>query len=350
MTELHVGKQHGTGTKSLMRNMPSVCASISRKMSGMVMRCSGSCCMNRPAWKAGWKLTPSTAGWCNPNRTISPISCSFTPRSIAGTSTTLQPISPSRSNAFSFLVEYVRFATDDAIGLAGEAVELEVDRRLDLGQLRQKRIVVSDPLAVRIEHHVADVLGLCRAEHRHDLRVDSRLTTGELDDFGMALRADEAVQDVLDLLERETEALARVGEAQRAPHVAGAVHFDDAKASVLLVVRAQPAVVRTTMLDATGEGEWDRAWLVEPGLRGVCLSIAVHQGFEATVRGATLAHEDLAIAEHDLGVDRPPTLGADAAGQLVEDVVGILSGWSLPADCLLIRHLPSVTRCTARQP
>ena len=34
MTELQVGKQHGTGTKSLATNFPPVCASISRTIIG----------------------------------------------------------------------------------------------------------------------------------------------------------------------------------------------------------------------------------------------------------------------------------------------------------------------------
>ena len=49
VTELHVGKQHGTGMKSLTWNLPEVCDSISLKRSGMVIRVSGSCSKWRPA-------------------------------------------------------------------------------------------------------------------------------------------------------------------------------------------------------------------------------------------------------------------------------------------------------------
>src|SRR5262249_35664050 len=155
--------------------------------------------------------------------------------------------------------------------------------------------------------------------------VDRRLTARELDDLGIALGADEAVQDVLDLIERKAEALARVGEAQWALHVAGAVDLDDAEAGVLLVVKAQAAVVRAALFNPTDKSRWNAAWLVDTGLTCICLGISIDQRLGASVRGATLAHEHLAFTEHDVGVDRPPTLWADAARQLVEDVIGISS-------------------------
>mgnify|MGYP003329975412 CR=1 FL=1 len=57
-----VGMQHGTGTKSSRRISPWVCSSRRSNTSGMVMRWSGSAWMCRWARKAGWKLTPNTAG------------------------------------------------------------------------------------------------------------------------------------------------------------------------------------------------------------------------------------------------------------------------------------------------
>ena len=58
------------------------------------------------------------------------------------------------------LRQNVGFAANDAIGLALEAIELEIDVGLHLGQLRQKRIVGGDALAVGVQHHVGNAARL----------------------------------------------------------------------------------------------------------------------------------------------------------------------------------------------
>src|SRR5574341_327359 len=54
-----------------------------------------------------------------------------------------------------------------------------------------------------------------------------------------------------------------LGEAQRAVHVAGAVHFDDAETRVLLVVGAQATVVRAAVGNVSRESQGEGARLVE---------------------------------------------------------------------------------------
>ncbi len=95
---------------------------------------------------------------------------------------------------------------------------------------------------------------------------------------------------------------------------------------MLLVVGAQPAVVRAAVLHLACISQRDRAWLVELRLRCIGLRVSVNQRFKAAVLGTALAHEHLAVAQQDLGIDRPPALRANAASQLMKDVVRILLG------------------------
>ena len=75
-----------------------------------------------------------------------------------------------------------------------------------------------------------------------DPRMDGRLAAGELHNFRVPLGADKIVQHRLHFFQGQAEAWSGIGKAERAVHVAGAVDFDDAKACVLLMVRAQAAV------------------------------------------------------------------------------------------------------------
>ena len=98
------------------------------------------------------------------------------------------------------------------------------------------------------------------------MRVDRRLAAGELHHLRIAFCADVVVENVLHFFQRQAESRTRLGKAKRAGHVAGAVDFDDAQAGVLLMVRAEPAIVRAAVLHFRGELHRNRAGLVE--LRG----------------------------------------------------------------------------------
>ena len=80
---------------------------------------------------------------------------------------------------------------------------------------------------------------------------------------GLPSVRDEVVEHLFHFFQRQAEAGSRFGEAQRTLHVAGAVDLDDAEAGVLLVVRAEAAIVRAAVLDFGGEGERNGAGLVE---------------------------------------------------------------------------------------
>ena len=222
-----------------------------------------------------------------------------------------------------FCGQDIGLAADDAVGFAFEAVELEIDVRAHFGQFGKKAVVVRDALAVGVQHHVGDAALLCGAHHRNDLRVDRRLAAGELHDLRIALGGDKAIENVFDFFERQIEARTGLGKAERTCHVAGAVDFDDAETGVLLVIGTQAAIVRAAVLDLSGEFKRDGAGLVELRGVGVQLRVAIDQCFERSMIGAALAHVDLVVADQDVGVDDAAALGADAAGQFVEDVVRV---------------------------
>jgi hypothetical protein len=104
------------------------------------------------------------------------------------------------------------------------------------------------------------------------------------------------IENGLDFLQGEIKASTSVGEAKRAIHVAGAVHFNNAHAHVLFVVGTKAAVVGTAMLDFSRKLKWDGAWLVKPGRVGVGLSVTIYQRLKISVVRAGFAHVDLVVS------------------------------------------------------
>ena len=94
-----------------------------------------------------------------PKRTIFPISCSFTPRSMAGTRITVQSDFRQPVQGADLLWQNVRLAANDSVGLAFKAVELEIDVGAHLGKFGEKTLIRRDALAVRVEHHVCGCRG-----------------------------------------------------------------------------------------------------------------------------------------------------------------------------------------------
>ena len=156
--------------------------------------------------------------------------------------------------------------------------------------------------------------------------MDRRLAAGKLHHLRITFGADVVVQNVFDFFERQAEPGPGFGKTQRTGHIAGAVHFDDAQAGVLLMVRAQAAIVRAAVLHFGRELHGNRARLVE--LRGIRigLRVAINQPFEHAMIRAALAHVDLVVANQDVRVDHAPAFRANAARQFIEDVVGVLLG------------------------
>jgi hypothetical protein len=242
---------------------------------------------------------------------------------MAGTMVTLRLAAARRSSGANLLVNDVRVATQRESGLALEAVELEVEGRPHFCQLRNELVVTRDTPPVRVNHHEADPARLGGLHEFDDLRVDRRLAAGKLDDFWRAFGPDEIVEHRLDFLERQAEAWAGRRKTQRAIHVAHAVDLDDPEARVLLMVGAEAAVVRASVLGLGAEGQRDRSRLVVLAVRHVRLGVPIDQRFKRPASGTPFPHVDLVVTEDHLTVDDAPAIRADASRQLVEDVVGV---------------------------
>ena len=146
----------------------------------------------------------------------------------------------------------------------------------------------------------------------------------ELDHLGVALYLDKAVQHTLHLFQRQAEADAGVGETDGAVEVAGGVDLDEAQAHVLLVFRAKAAVQRAAVFDLSAELQGDGAGFVELDGVDVHLGVGADDAFEPAVFGTPLSHVDLVVPDDYLSVDDGLAFGTDAAGELMEDIIGVL--------------------------
>jgi hypothetical protein len=79
----------------------------------------------------------------------------------------------------------------------------------------------------------------------------------------------------------------------------------------------------TAVRDRRAVGQRNRAGLVVRRKRRVGLRVGVDERHELPAVGAALAHIDFVVAQQNLGVDHLAAMGADAARQLMEDVIGI---------------------------
>ena len=216
------------------------------------------------------------------------------------------------------------FAPDGLISFPAQAVELEIDHRVLLGQLVQELVVPGDADPVGVDHDLADAPVPGGLNHLHQVGVNGRFSAAELDHFRVAFRLHETVQHGFHLLHGQAEPHSRVGEADGTVQVAGRVDLDQGQADVLLVLGAQAAVQRAAVLDLGAEFQWDGARLVELDRVHVHLGVGTDDALEPAVVRAPFPHVDLVVADDDLGVDHRFALGADAAGQFVEDVVCVL--------------------------
>jgi hypothetical protein len=233
------------------------------------------------------------------------------------------------------------------VGRLLQAVELQVDPDTQLGEGGAEPAVARKADAVGVEHHVADALVAGQRAELEDLRVDRRLPAGEHDHLGLALGRDERVQPGLDLLARQRETVrvvAGVGEAHRAVEVAGRVDLDQPDARMLLVVRAQPAVERTAVVDLGLGPQRQGPRLVEPQRRRVHLGVAIDQRLEAPMVAAALAQVDLVLPDVDLRVDDDLAHRADRLGVLDEHLVAVPLHLRHHASCSTIRCPRSAPR------
>src|SRR5258708_7186824 len=99
--------------------------------------------------------------------------------------------------------------------------------------------------------------------------MNGRLAARELHHLGLSLWADVIIEHLFDLFQGEVESGAGLGKAQWAIHIAGAVHLDNSKAGVLLMVWAQSAIVGASVADFATKRQRNRPGLVVTGLRRV---------------------------------------------------------------------------------
>ena len=209
--------------------------------------------------------------------------------------------------------------------VALERVELEVqlEVRHVARQPHRELLVLRDPDAVRVDHQVPDRPRLCAIEHLEELRMDRRLAAGNLHDVGMALVAHDGVEHPLDVIERPVRlavgAARRV--ADRAAQVAGVADLDEREARMLLVIGAEPAVVRTAPLH--------RRVVVRRHLRRldehfaaapVVVDVIGDEHALVSVLRAPLEHEHAVVLKHDLGVHATEARRADRHRDVVEEI------------------------------
>src|SRR3990172_309201 len=132
------------------------------------------------------------------------------------------------------------------------------------------------------------------------------------------------IQDAFYLSQGQVKPGAGVGEAQGTIHIAGAVHFDNPHAGMLLMIGAQTAVVRATMLYGSCILEWDRPLLVVLRGRSVCLGIRVNERFKNTVLRTAFPHENLILPQEYLGIDHTAAYWTNAASKFIENSICIL--------------------------
>src|ERR1035437_10345887 len=84
-------------------------------------------------------------------------------------------IEPDRCQAIQgqqLLLKNVGLTANDAIGLTIIAVELEVNRRANPGELFEEAVIVCDAFAVRVDHDKRDATGTCCLHKVDDLRMN----------------------------------------------------------------------------------------------------------------------------------------------------------------------------------
>src|SRR6202022_1653975 len=100
------------------------------------------------------------------------------------------------------LRQNVRFAPDDAVRLAVEAIELEVDVHLERIEFGHKGGVIGDALAIRVEHYGADIALFCGPKHGKYFGMNGGFAPGELHDLRTSFRGYKVVEYLFDFRER----------------------------------------------------------------------------------------------------------------------------------------------------
>ena len=240
----------------------------------------------------------------------------------------IQPCAFQAVKSLEFQVEQV-LSSQRQVRFLPETVKLEVDDGIELGQAVQEPVVPGNTNAVRVDHHLPDAPVLRRLHHIQQLGMNGRFTSAELHHLRVPFRLHKPVEHPLDLSQSKAIAYSGVGETNRAIQVAGGVDLDKAQANVLFMLRAQSAVEGTAVQDFGAELQGHGPRLVELDGVHIHLSVGTNDALEPIVVRAPFAHVDLVVPDDHLSIDDPFAFGANAAGQLMEDVVGVSPQMSL---------------------
>src|SRR5580700_76119 len=151
--------------------------------------------------------------------------------------------------------------------------------------------------------------------------MDRRLAAGELQHAGAAFEVDEAVHHSAAGVEVEVgPARPGLGEAHRTLEIALRSDLDEGDACVLLMFRAEAAVVGTALIRLGSEDARQAGGLAK-FMAVVVSDVRADEVVHAPVLRTLLAEVDPLAADDDLGIDKAAAGRAKAPGGPEKDVV-----------------------------
>lgn len=151
--------------------------------------------------------------------------------------------------------------------------------------------------------------------------MDRRLASGDLDKVWLSFMRTDGIKYFLDFFDRfMILGRVRVSETDGTSEIAFIGDLDDRETSMLLMIRTDPTVMRTTM-DRLGREVFDLiSRLVVVLLALEVGNIGRDEDTLFSMFEAVLQHVDPLILEDDLGIDGFEALRAQCTSEFVEDV------------------------------
>ena len=186
-----------------------------------------------------------------------------------------------------------------------QRIELQIDleARPQIGKGSHELAITRDADAVGVQHDVADRLRLGQLQDVEDLRMDGGLAAADLHQIGLAFARNEGLQHGVDFGQAAVlGARGRgLGKAYRTGEIALLVDLDQRQTRVLLVIRAQTAIVRAAVMRAALEPERQVA-----GFQIILAALEIgrvgrDQRLLRPVVGTALQVEDVIALDQDFG-------------------------------------------------
>ncbi len=201
-------------------------------------------------------------------------------------------------------------------------MQINLEGAFHLGQCRDEIRILGDADAVGVQHHMADRPAPRRVQDLEDLWVQGRLAAGDLQQIRLAFALDQEVEHALDFGEAALPRAQRrrTGETGRAGEVAMLVDLDQCEAAVLLVVRAEAAIIGTALVDPGVEAQWHIARLQEIAAALPVSRVGRDEGLLHAVLMAALQVIDATLLLEDLGRHQRKTGLAQRGGLAEENI------------------------------